>query len=292
MDKYSFSEIASLLEPVLCLTALLAIFFRGHVKRYSALSLLLSTRLLSSALLWPLLQPHAFGIDRVLRYKLYFDIYWTSYAIESALCLWIVYQIYNLAMVPLPGLQRLGRLVFRWAAGIAVIVAFGVAASKSTNTTNFSMRFVSQLQQTQSIVTLCLLLFVTLAVRPMGLSFRSKIFGVSFGLGMLATSDLVCSSMYFHVTSLKSFVSTLGAVGFLIAAFLWTGYFALPEPKRRMIVLPTTSPFLRWNQISLALGDDPGFVAVGGFDPEILAPAEVEIMRRASRKMKPIALHS
>jgi len=67
----------------------------------------------------------------------------------------------------------------------------------------------------------------------------------------------------------------------------WTAYFAIPEPRRRLIVLPTTSPFLRWNQISQALGDDPGFVAVGGVPPDLFAPAELEVMRRASIKMVP-----
>jgi hypothetical protein len=59
-----------------------------------------------------------------------------------------------------------------------------------------------------------------------------------------------------------------------------------------MIVLPTTSPFLRWNQISMALGDEPGFVAVGGVHPDIFAPAELEIMRRASLKMKTSSTYS
>ena len=76
---------------------------------------------------------------------------------------------------------------------------------------------------------------------------------------------------------------------FCISVMVWITYFLVPEPKRRMIVLPTTSPFLRWNQISLALGDEPGFVAVGGVHPEIFAPAEVEIMRRASLKMNPVS---
>lgn len=66
---------------------------------------------------------------------------------------------------------------------------------------------------------------------------------------------------------------------------IWSAYFAFPEPKRRLIVLPTTSPFLRWNQISMALGDDPGYVAVGGIAPELFAPAEIEIMKRASAMM-------
>jgi len=84
----------------------------------------------------------------------------------------------------------------------------------------------------------------------------------------------------------------------LLAGLFYTRVgFAFPEPKRRIIVLPTTSPFLRWNQISLALGDDPGYVAVGGIPPELFAPAEIEVMRRASAKMTPAletqsAMHS
>jgi hypothetical protein len=66
----------------------------------------------------------------------------------------------------------------------------------------------------------------------------------------------------------------------------WVVYFALPEPKRRIITLPTTSPFLRWNQISEVLGDSPGHVAIAGLPPEMLAPAEIEVMRRASLKMQ------
>jgi hypothetical protein len=85
------------------------------------------------------------------------------------------------------------------------------------------------------------------------------------------------------------------AVG--LTLLTWSAYFAFPEPKRRIIVLPTTSPFLRWNQISMALGDDPGYVAVGGIPPELFAPAELEVMRRASAKMptsfeEPASIHS
>ena len=78
----------------------------------------------------------------------------------------------------------------------------------------------------------------------------------------------------------------VNGVSICVTLGIWTTYFAIPEPKRRMIVLPTTSPFLRWNQISLALGDEPGFVAVGNVTPEMFAPAEVEVMRRATLKMR------
>ena len=54
-------------------------------------------------------------------------------------------------------------------------------------------------------------------------------------------------------------------------------------------MLPTTSPFLRWNQISEILGDEPGFVAIAGIPPEVFAPAELEIMARASEKMQALS---
>ena len=119
----------------------------------------------------------------------------------------------------------------------------------------------------------------------MGLTYKSRIFGVSLGLGLMATVSLVDSALLSYSSQLFSAVNVAKGVTACVAFFMWSAYFALHEPKRRIIVLPTTSPFLRWNQISMALGDDPGFVAVGGIPPEVFAPAEIEIMRRASVKM-------
>ena len=218
-------------------------------------------------------------------YQLYFYVYWGSFAVESILALLVVYSIFRLAMAPLKGLQSLGMLIFRWAAAISVAVSLGSAFAPHLTGKQFLMDAISQLQRTQSILTLCLLVFVCFAIRPMGLSYSSRIFGVSLGLGLSATNNLVQSAWMTHTSGMDSTYSIIN--GFVICAtlMLWTAYFAIPEPKRRIIVLPTTSPFLRWNQISLALGDNPGFVAVGGVPPELFAPAELEVMRRASGKM-------
>jgi len=118
----------------------------------------------------------------------------------------------------------------------------------------------------------------------MGLSYTSRIFGVSLGLGLLATNDLVQSAWLLLQPKMADNYQIINGCVICLTLLLWNAYFALPEPKRRIIVLPTTSPFLRWNQISAALGDSPGFVAVGGVPPELFAPAELEVMRRASNK--------
>jgi hypothetical protein len=166
-----------------------------------------------------------------------------------------------------------------------VAVALGSAFAPDVTGLKYLVAAISQLQRTQSILTLCLLLFVCFAIRPMGLSYKSRLFGVSLGLGFMATNDLVQSAWLVFNPGMQTARNLVNGGIICVTLALWTAYFALPEPKRRIIVLPTTSPFLRWNQISQALGDNPGFVAIGGVPPELFAPAELEVMRRASLKM-------
>jgi hypothetical protein len=269
----------SYVEVIGCLAALLAITVKKQWTDYWSLGAFLAARLLADSILVPLfpLTRHSHGA-----YVAYFYVYWSSFAVESILALIVVYGIFRLAMAPLKGLQSLGMLVFRWAAAISVAVSLGSAFTPGQGSTRFLIHAISELQRTQSILTLCLLVFVCFAVRPMGLSFSSRIFGVSLGLGIMATNDLVQAAWFSgksHINTVNDLINGIVACATVI---LWTAYFALPEPRRRVIVLPTTSPFLRWNQISLALGDSPGHVAVGGVPPELFAPAELEVMRRAS----------
>ncbi len=284
MASISLLETLGYLEVALCVVALCILIARKQWADYSALGVFLAVRVFTNIVLTAI---HAarHSLGNVLAYHTYFYVYWVSFAVESILTLIVVYSVFKLAMAPLKGLQTLGMLVFKWAAGISVAVALGSAFSPGLKGADLLVNAITQLQRTQSILTLCLLLFVTFAIRPMGLSFTSRIFGVSLGLGILSTNDLVQSAwLTFHPDMGTAYSYINGVVICLILA-TWTAYFAIPEPKRRIIVLPTTSPFLRWNQISQALGDSPGFVAVGGVPPELFAPAELEVMRRASRKM-------
>jgi hypothetical protein len=285
------------IEPILCGMLIFFLVRSKMARQFLFLFALLCVRLSCSLICLPLLYFCGRGIEKHLAYQSYFYVYWTSYALEAILSLLVIYSIFKLAMAPLKGLQTLGMLVFRWVAAISVAVAFGVAVTPHLSGIKFMLAMVTQLQQTSSILTLCLLLFVCFAIRPMGLSYKSRIFGVSLGLGITATVSLVNAAWLTHSPNMYSTISLINGLAVGLTLLMWSAYFAFPEPKRRIIVLPTTSPFLRWNQISLALGDDPGYVAVGGIPPELFAPAELEVMRRASAKMTPAletqsALHS
>jgi hypothetical protein len=282
----SISILGSLgnLEVVLYVATLCLILVRKQWGDYWALGAFLVVRL-STVLACICLNDFAPRLGVRAAYQAYFAVYWISSAVDSVIALLIVYGLFRLAMAPLKGLQTLGMLVFKWAAGISLLVALGNAFAPNVSGIRLIMAAIVQLQRTQSILTLCLLLFVCFAVRPMGLSYSSRIFGVSLGLGFMATNDLVQSAWLALNPKMETAYNTVNGVVICVILAIWASYFALPEPKRRIIVLPTTSPFLRWNQISQALGDAPGFVAVGGVPPELFAPAELEVMRRASLKM-------
>ncbi len=281
----TFTDLLLMFETICCAAALIGVCKSGQVRQFISLTLFLGVRLLSDAVLLALMEGSSRIVERHLAYKFYFYTYWSSYVLEAVVCVYVVLGIFQLAMAPLPGLQKLGMLVFRWAAAISVALALIIGAGPHQSGIQFLASFIMQLQQISSILTLCLLLFVCFAIRPMGLSFRSRIFGVSVGLGVMSACSLSQAAWIVHTPHLNSLSNLITGVIGCAMLTTWSVYFTLPEPKRRIIVLPTTSPFLRWNQISEVLGDEPGFVAVAGIPPEVFAPAELEIMARASAKM-------
>jgi hypothetical protein len=228
------------------------------------------------------------GISKVLCYDIYFYSHWVLFFVESALLMLIIYSVFRKAMKPLEGLHRAGKIVFRWVCGVSVALSLGMAMGPHVAGPFYLATLSGQMQQGISILILCLLLFVCFTTRYLGLTYRSHIFGVSLGLGVFATVTLA-ESAWFSIAigqTVYSPVYIFSALGSCAALLTWGTYFAMPEPERKMILLPTTSPFFLWNRISEALGDEPGFVAIAGFKPEMLAPAELTVFTAASKRAR------
>src|ERR1700761_9572779 len=224
------------------------------------------------------------GLDIATAWRLYWGTYYVLFILPVAMQTLATYEIYRLAMRPLPGLQRIGQIIFRWVAGVSFGLSVLFAISPHGSDDYWGI-LIEQIHQGTSALSLCLLLFVCLAIRPLGLTFRSHIFGVSLGLGITSITTLIEAAwvpsalghkLYSPVYLIASFAS-------LAALLVWLTYFTLPEPERRMVLLPTTSNYFTWNNISEALGDEPGYVAVAGFTPDMLSAAEIEELSRSSR---------
>ena len=227
-------------------------------------------------------------ISRMIAYHILFSSEWVSQLVEICLLVMIIYGLFSETMRPFPGLKRIGRIVFRWVGSVSLLVAVAISLTPELFAKGATFLAVytevnGRFQQGIYVLILCLLIFVCFAIRPLGLTFRSHIFGVVLGLGVYSTVQLIQAAWLATAqgADLYSSVYVFEAAGDCVAVGVWLTYFALPEPKRRMILLPTTSPFFLWNRISEVLGDAPGSVVVAGFTPDMLAAAEIEMLTMA-----------
>ncbi len=274
----------SIVECALCFGVLGIMVYKRQLRAYTALMGLLAVRALSGSILIPLLFfRKATGLGIETAYDIYFFTNWISAGLQAILLVATIYDVYSKAMQPLKGLQKIGKVIFRWVAVVSVAVSVAIAVGPHLSTPKFAGTIttaVTQVQQGTFVLTLCLLLFVCFAIRPLGLTYRSHVFGVTLGLGVTASAFLVQAAWIstLGAQSLYSPIYLVSTVGSLLSVCVWGSYFILPEPARKMILLPTTSPFFTWNRISEALGDEPGYVVVAGFKPEMLAAAELKVL--------------
>ncbi len=284
-------NLLTMLEPALYAVTLFFLLWSRSTRKFLFLTCFLLIRSSATVIGLSVLRLSSSSVEPHLAYRIFFYVYWGSYAVESVLSLLVIYSIFHLAMAPLKGLQRLGTLVFRWAGAISAALAIAVTCSSQISGGKLLSVVVTQMQEVSSILTLCLLLFVCFAVRPLGLSYRDRIFGVSLGLGILATTSLVDAAWITRgPNNMQTMLSLANGAATCLTLVIWSVYFALPEKRQHIIMVPTTSPFLTWNRISEVLGDKPGYVALGGVSPEAFAPAEMEMMFRASAKMAELDL--
>jgi len=238
-------------EIVLSLAALCFITVKRQWKDYWALGSFLAVRAACSGCL-ALDLHYAPSMSRHTAYIVYFYVYWSAFAIESLLGLAILYDVFGLTMAPLKGLRRLGMLLFRWAAVVVVGLTLASAFAPQVSGPRYMVSAIAQLQRTQSLLTLCLVLLVFLAIRSLGLSFGSKVVGVSVGLGLLAAIDLAQSAWLSPVHRMSSLSSVVNGVAVCATMAIWAAYFAMREPERREIVLPASSRWLRLDRMALA----------------------------------------
>jgi hypothetical protein len=293
-DLLEYSQFALLM--IAC-GALLLMWRKHVVKQFFALAALLAFAALDQIVSIPLMFFRKYtGLSRAQDYTALFFSHWVFTAIQTVLMIAIIYSIFNLAMRPLPGLHRLGRIVFRWVSVVSVLFAavsaLGPRFADSGEALNMAFAIaIQRVQEGLSVLILCLLLFVCFATKPLGLTFRSRIFGVALGLGVSATVQLI-QAAWLATTQARSVYSpmfVMSTLGTCAAFLVWGAYFAMPEPERKMILLPTTSPFFFWNRLSEALGDSPGHVAISGIKP---SPVEMKIMAamgKAARQRESVA---
>jgi hypothetical protein len=244
-------------EPILLVITLMALLRSREQRRFPALFAYISLRLGSSVLLHFLLQVHRFvTISQRAAYAWYFYSYWLTYVAGAVIVFMVIQEMFQASMDPFPGLKWLGTIAFRWVACISFVAAAAALLTPGFKGSRFLLAMVAQVMRCESIFILSLLVFLLLAAGKLGLSYRSRVFGISFGFGLMAAGDLVVSATFLHfghnmMTSTISVVTTSASI---LTLGVWSAYFAQHEPVRRAAVLDPSSPLARWNEIATTLG--------------------------------------
>jgi hypothetical protein len=201
-------------------------------------------------------------ISPVHAYYVYFYVYWVSFGVGAVLMLRVLHEMFRHAVRSIPGVQKLGQPIFFWAITVSVILAFASGITPHTSGMSLLLASAQVLMRSQSVLALCMLAFLAFASQTLGVSFRSRIFGVTFGFGVMATGDLLLTAFTWPHGNLASYFNVAHEVIYLGAIALWSAYFLQPEPARRLVTMPVTSPLMRWNDVAQTLGNPAGQVAV------------------------------
>jgi hypothetical protein len=206
----------------------------------------------------------------------FYALFWLAYGASGVLTFFIAQQIFRDALQPLPGLRRLALVAFRWVAVISVAVSV-VPAIVPLFFRAHSLEITAlQAMRCVSVLEFCLVAFLLLSAQALGISWRSRIVGITLGFGVLAVVDTVC--FMFLLRSLSQLLPWLlvREIGCAVAASVWLVYLVTNEPKRTAIQFKNSTQLQKWNEIAMALGKPVPHIALGQPEPSPFFLQDVE----------------
>ena len=250
------------------LSAVLGFLFwkRGLHRRFPAMGAYLALRVVSTPVLSLLLlgQTGQLGgsqeFQRICA-QAYFFTFWPVYMISAVLLYFICLEVFRSALSALPGLQKFGLVIFRWAAVVSAIVTIS-SVSFAHQGALIMPDLAIPLMRSVSLLELCLLAFLCLCMNALRLSVRDLAFGIALGFGVMSSDDFITVSLISRYASLTSPLQFVYQSVILLSLGTWVAYCALPEPVRKPIMMPVNSTIYRWNEIASALGHTGTQVAV------------------------------
>jgi|SRR5215471_4547475 len=151
-------------------------------------------------------------------------------AISTGLRFGVIYDICAHMLRDYPGLNDLGRSLFRWATVVLLLVATGAAAVTHGHGVFNPVILLSVLDRTASIMQCGLVLLLFLFSRYFVLSWRNCAFGLSLGFGIFASVELATSAIRSQIGSIRADYLDLVVMGaYHCCVLVWAFYLAMPE---------------------------------------------------------------
>ena len=177
-------------------------------------------------------------------------VYVAGDAIGIALRFGVIHEIFENVFRQYPALNQLGRLLFRWATGVLLVVAVAVALSTTGADTDRVTAALFVTSRAISIVQCGLLMFLLLFSRYFGLSWRNYVFGTVLGLGVYASVQLATTAILtqFGPNFRSETFNLILMATYHCSVLIWLVYFLSPEPALRPVKTVPSHDLEGWNQ--------------------------------------------
>jgi len=168
--------------------------------------------------------------------RTYFAIYQVGMAVETILCFAVLYELLRRIIRDYPVLSGAGGSLYRVVAISLMVIALGLAWYAPATAPGKFMASFFVLQRTSRFLQCGLLAFLFIFARSFGLPWRSRAFGIAFGLGVSAAMSLINAAIRVRIetvtwTQTDDILTLVSQIGDLTGVLIWMGYL-LPRGKK------------------------------------------------------------
>jgi hypothetical protein len=160
-------------------------------------------------------------------------------AISTALRFGIIYEIFTEVFRDYNGLSELGRVLFRWATIVLLLIGVALAGTHGSGPDGFLV-IVPTLDRTVSLLQCGLLMFLFVFSRYFALSWRNYAFGIALGFGINASWELANTAIRSQIVTGSYLLDGLGMAIYHACVLIWIFY--LVAPARSAIRTPKKLP--------------------------------------------------
>jgi len=174
------------------------------------------------------------------RYENYFDAYWTGNAISVLLALTVMDEILHNLLKQYGGIQSLASLIFRWAAGLLLLLAIVNAISSQQTGADRVVSAVLSFDRSVRVMQCGLCFLLLILSRFLRNCWRQHVFGIALGFGIFASVELILVSIVMHFgDGPATVVSLVKSTAYDAVTLLWIMYLGRQsEPLREIDLVP------------------------------------------------------
>jgi len=184
----------------------------------------------------------------------YFYSYWVAEAGSAIFGLAAIYEVF---LSLFPGRDSNGRLaesLFRWVGAALVLAALAAAMAAPGSHENRLMAASLVVDRSVRLVQCGLLLFLFVASSYLGLSWKSRAFGVAMGFGLFVGVQLAAGAMRAQAGLIsQDTLSLVKMASYNCAVLVWMTYLLAPEKAEVTATAPVATGVKSWNRALLQL---------------------------------------